>query len=289
MNKLRKVVKGKLPNPKTINEKLLMPFCRRVFTLVTKDERAAVEAGGDFPELPVQDWWAQWPECHPVRIPAEAAAEAPAKKKRGHQTFVARAAEDFGKTIRGTQDFKKELVAMRQHAPYRFRTRRSVVKSLIWTIWKILPKDQKAIHLEHVKDKKKLVDLIPPKAKVPMTTRWRQTRRNKQLAKLGQAFLKISRDKSQGISRFASRGKIREVKAFCSRVALEGMPTPKRAKKELGNMFMQTTPEKLQMPDKKQPHVYSKTRRMQDSLQELLEKHSRETARWSRREGRPLA
>ena len=83
LNKLRKVVKGKLPNPKTINEKLLMPFCRRVFTLVTKDERAAVEAGGDFPELPVQDWWAQWPECHPVRIPAEAAAEAPAKKKRG--------------------------------------------------------------------------------------------------------------------------------------------------------------------------------------------------------------
>ena len=70
---------------------------------------------------------------------------------------------------------------------------------------------------------------------------------------------------------------------------MEGMPTPKRAKKELGNMFMQTTPEKLQMPDKKQPHVYSKTRRMQDYLQELLDKHSRETARWSRREGRPLA
>ena len=46
LNKLRKVVKGKLPNPKTINEKLLMPFCRRVFKLVTKDERAAVEAGG---------------------------------------------------------------------------------------------------------------------------------------------------------------------------------------------------------------------------------------------------
>ena len=152
-----------------------------------------------------------------------------------------------------------------------------------------MPKDQKAIHLEHVKDKKKLVDLIPPKAKVPMTTRWRQTKLNKQLAKLGQAFLNISRDKSQGISRFASRGKIREVKAFCSRVALEGMPTPKRAKKELGNMFMQTTPEKLQMPDKKQPHVYSKTRRMRDYVQELLEKHSRETARWSRREGRPLA
>ena len=216
LTKLRKVVKGKLPNPKTINEKLLMPFCRRVFTLVTKDERAAVEAGGDFPELPVQDWWAQWPECHPVRIPAEAAAEAPAKKKRGHQTFVARAADDFGKTIRGTQDFKKELVEMRQHAPYRFRTRRSVVKSLIWMRWKILPKDQKAIHLEHVKDKKKLVDLIPPKAKVPMTTRWRQTKLNKQLAKLGQAFLKISRDKSQGISRFASRGKYVRSKHFAA-------------------------------------------------------------------------
>ena len=164
----------------------------------------------------MQDWWAQWPECLPVRIPAEAAAEAPAKKKRGHQTFVARAADDFGKTIRGTQDFKKELVEMRQHAPYRFRTRRSVVKSLIWMRWKILPKDQKAIHLEHVKDKKKLVDLIPPKAKVPMTTRWRQTKLNKQPAKLGQAFLKISRDKSQGISRFASRGKYVRSKHFAA-------------------------------------------------------------------------
>ena len=79
-----------------------------------------------------------------------------------------------------------------------------------------MPKDQKAIHLEHVKDKKKLVDLIPPKAKVPMTTRWRQTKLNKQLAKLGQAFLKISRDKSQGISRFASRGKYVRSKHFAA-------------------------------------------------------------------------